>query len=60
MKAQLFITDMTGRTVKQVEIIPALQGEINITSENMVSGTYIYNLVVDGELTGTGKMVVVK
>lgn len=57
--AQLVITDNSGKTVKQMQLVKGA-GNINIDASALTSGTYNYSLFVDGKLVESKKMVVAK
>lgn len=57
--AQLTVTDISGKTIKQISL-PAGNGVVNIDASELANGTYIYNLVVDGKVMETKKMVVAR
>ena len=56
--AQIFITDNSGKTIKQVQLNTAGNGTVNIDASTLTSGTYNYTLVVDGRSIESKKMVV--
>lgn len=57
--AFLLITDMNGKTVKQLPIKSG-SGVINIDASLLNTGTYSYTLVVNGKTIETKKMVVAR
>lgn len=57
--AQLVVTDNSGKTVKQMQLVKGA-GNINIDASALTSGTYNYSLFVDGKLVESKKMVVAK
>lgn len=57
--AMLLITDMNGKTIKQLTV-KAGNGILNIDASALNSGTYNYTLIIDGRNIETKKMVVAK
>ena len=57
--AQLVITDNSGKTVKQMQLVKGA-GNVNIDASALSAGTYNYTLIVDGKLIDSKKMVVAK
>lgn len=55
--AQLIITDMNGKVIKQMPLSKG-QGSINVDASALSNGTYNYSLVVDGKKIETKRMVV--
>jgi hypothetical protein len=49
--------DMYGQEIKRVAITTKGFGNINVNSENLVSGIYSYSLFVDGKVIDTKKMI---
>ena len=60
MKAEIIITDKTGKTIKQINISGKGNGTINIDAATLSPGAYNYTLVVDGHLIETKSMLLVK
>jgi hypothetical protein len=58
--AQIIFTDMTGKTLKQVNISGTGKGTLNVDLAFMAAGIYNYSLVIDGRLIGTKKMLLDK
>lgn len=56
--AQLLLTDNLGRTVKTVSLSRA--GYVNVDVSALSSGIYNYSMVVDGTITDSKKMEVVR
>jgi len=55
------ILDMNGRLLKQIVLSKdARNGTLNLEAQGLMSGTYMYNLMIDGELIDTKKMVLTK
>jgi hypothetical protein len=59
-KAQLRITDASGRLLKVLELQGAGEGQVNLNTNDLPSGSYQYSLVVDGQLFATKQMVLTK
>jgi len=57
--ALLLITDMNGKTIKQLSV-KAGSGIINIDASSLNAGTYNYTLVADGRTIETKRMIVAK
>ena len=58
--ATLIIYDMSGKQIKCIDITERGASRINITSEGLGEGMYLYSLIADGKVVGTKKMIVVK
>ena len=52
--------DMTGKLIKSVDIDEKGNGLLNVSLDNMASGMYNYQLVVDGNVIGSKKMTITK
>lgn len=59
-KAQLIITDITGKTIKQISLPSGGSGRLNIDAAALSNGAYNYSLFVDGKAIATKKMIVAK
>ncbi|HEX5154261.1 MAG TPA: tail fiber domain-containing protein [Parafilimonas sp.] len=57
--ASLLITDMSGKSIKQISIKPGT-GSINLDATSLNAGTYIYTLIADGNKIESKRMVVAK
>ena len=57
-KAELIITDVYGKKMKQITLSNTGKGVLNVDTNGMVAGTYTYTLMVDGKMKETKKMVV--
>lgn len=57
INAVITITDMTGKIAGQYEVSGAGFGQLNVSATGLASGTYLYNMVVDGKLVDTKRMV---
>jgi hypothetical protein len=55
--AQIVITDLTGKMVKQINISGTGKGTIQVDFASIAAGIYNYSLVIDGRLIGTKKML---
>ncbi len=58
--AQIIVTDITGRAVKQISVSGSGQGSLQINARTLSSGTYNYSLIVDGKFIDTKKMILSK
>src|SRR6185295_7494033 len=47
--AQLVITDMMGRSVKNIPINNRGNGQVTIPAGSFASGSYTYSLIIDGK-----------
>lgn len=56
--AQIIITDMTGKTVKQANVSGS--NSLTVAAGSLASGSYKYSLFVDGKMLGTKTMVITK
>jgi hypothetical protein len=56
--AQIFITDNSGKTIKQVQLNTAGSGTVNIDASTLTAGTYSYSLEVDGKVIENKRMIV--
>jgi hypothetical protein len=54
-KAQILITDISGRKVKSLEAPE--NGQVEINANELQPGIYIYSLVVDGQTVASKRMV---
>ncbi len=59
-KAQLIITDKTGKTLKAIALSGNGKGSVNIDATSLSAGIYSYSMLVDGNLDGTKQMVLAK
>ena len=55
--ASMNIYDMNGRLLKNIKISHTGKGQLNIAAQELPSGTYSYQLVVDNEIIGAKKML---
>lgn len=56
-KAMLFIYDMNGKKIKQIDVLERGDVEVVITSEGLEAGMYLYSLIADGKIVNTKRMV---
>jgi hypothetical protein len=54
---QMVFTTVEGRILKTVDITKKGRGQINVYSNDLSSGMYMYSLIVDGKTIDTKKMV---
>lgn len=59
-KAQLRITDMTGRMLQEETISQAGEGRLQLRPQSLAPGTYAYSLLVNGQVVETKQMVITK
>jgi hypothetical protein len=55
--AQLKVFSVTGQQVLNQELVNKGQGEVELSTQSLPAGTYIYHLIVDGQSVGNKKMV---
>jgi len=60
VRAQIIITDKTGKTLKTVTVSGSGKGSLRVDASTLSSGAYQYSLVVDGKLVATKQMVLAK
>lgn len=58
--AALFIYDMNGKQVKQINITERGKTNLSITSEGLEPGMFLYSLIADGKIVNTKKMILTK
>jgi len=58
--AQIMVTDISGRLLKQIPVMSKGAGTVNINAGTLSAGTYNYSLIVDGSVVDTKKMVLIK
>lgn len=58
--ASLYIYDMSGKQIKRIDIMERGVTRINVTSERLTEGMYLYSLIADGKVAGTKKMILTK
>ena len=54
------IFDMNGRLLKTVDLNHTGKGTLNVNADNLPSGTYSYQLIVDGQIQLTKNMILSK
>ena len=57
--ATLFIYDMSGKQMKQTDISDRGNISIEVTSEGLIPGMYLYSLIADGNVISTKRMILV-
>jgi hypothetical protein len=55
--AQLKVFSVTGQLVLSQELTMKGQGQVELSTQTLPAGTYIYHLIVDGQSVGNKKMV---
>jgi hypothetical protein len=58
--ARLIITDVAGKTIKQIELTKAGAGVINVDASALYGGTYNYSLIIDEKIIDTKRMIISK
>ena len=58
--ARITITDMNGMIVKSIELPSRGNGQLTLETPQLLSGVYTYNLVINGNITDTKKMILTK
>ena len=58
--AALIIYDMSGKQIKQISINERGKTSVNITSEGLIAGMYLYSLIADGKVISTKRMILTK
>ena len=56
-RAALMIYDMSGKQMKQININERGKTSVNITSEGLAAGMYLYSLIADGKVISTKRMI---
>lgn len=56
--ATLNIYDLTGKQIKAYNITARGESSISVTSDNLVAGIYIYNIITDGKLVDSKRMII--
>ena len=59
-RAALMIYDMSGKQIKQININERGKTSVNITSEGLAAGMYLYSLIADGKVISTKRMILTK
>ncbi|HYJ62907.1 MAG TPA: T9SS type A sorting domain-containing protein [Parafilimonas sp.] len=58
--AQIVVTDITGKTLKTVNVSGQGKGILHLDASTLASGSYNYSLYVDRKLIGSKKMILSK
>jgi len=56
-KAEMRITNLEGKVIKTVAIQENGEGQLTVNAHSLSAGTYLYSLLVNGELIATEKMI---
>jgi len=56
-QAELRIANLEGKVIKTVAIPENGAGQLTVNAHSLSAGTYLYSLIVDGELIATEKMI---
>ena len=56
-RASIQVFDVNGAVLKQIDLADKGAGQLTIRAFELPAGTYVYNLVVDGEIIDTKKMI---
>ena len=59
-KAFIYVYDLQGKKVEQVDITARGMQNIQLTSANLTDGMYLYSLIADGKVVETRRMIVEK
>lgn len=59
-KAFIYVYDLQGKKVEQVDITARGKQNIQLTSANLTDGMYLYSLIADGKVIETRRMIVEK
>ncbi len=57
VKSEIRITSLAGKVIKAVPVQATGEGQLTVNAQSLSAGTYLYSLLVDGELIATEKMV---
>lgn len=60
ISAKINFFSLSGQPLKSVDIAEMGQGELKVDLDRMMSGSYMYHLMVDGEIIDTKTMVIIK
>lgn len=55
--ALIIVYDMSGKKVKQIEVLGRGDTSVNMTAEGLTSGMYLYSLIADGKVVSTKRMI---
>jgi len=58
--AQIIVTDISGQTLKSIEVNTKSSEQLTITAGTLSAGNYIYSLVVDGKKVDSKQMMITK
>jgi hypothetical protein len=58
--ARVMVTDVTGRSLQNIEIEGRGPTSVAVSSEGLNSGVYVYTLMTDGKVVGFKRMIVRK
>ena len=58
--AQIIVTDITGKTLKTINVSGNGKGVLHLDASTLSSGSYNYSLYVDGKLISTKQMILSK
>jgi len=56
-QAELRIANMEGKVIKTVAIQESGEGQLTVNAHSLSAGTYLYSLLINGELIATEKMI---
>ena len=56
-KAAIVIYDMSGKKITQINVIERGATSIDVTSEGLTQGMYLYSLIADGKVMSTKRMI---
>ena len=56
-KAAIVIYDMSGKKITQIDVIERGATSIDVTSEGLTQGMYLYSLIADGKVMSTKRMI---
>lgn len=59
-KAFIYVYDLQGKKVEQVDITARGKQNIQLSSANLTDGMYLYSLIADGKVVVTRRMIVEK
>lgn len=59
-KAFIYVYDLQGKKVEQIDITARGKQNIQLTSANLTDGMYLYSLIADGKVVETRRMIVEK
>ena len=55
--ALIIVYDMSGKKVKQIEVLGRGDTSAGMTAEGLTSGMYLYSLIADGKVVSTKRMI---